>query len=290
MLSLIIYGGFSLQNSGRCSGNSTVNGHSFQSSRDSESWETVRKSPSHLSQTPTIPAHVVRSHWFCGKNNWNEEFRKWQSYIVIEHQTLNDLEKVKWMELVPAFEAGNAGQMEKWDGSSLLVWGTQFLGNPGIPVWSLAINVELCCWAPWRWRSCPPITCRRNVLSDHSCKADNRKRHGWEKGCFWAMEHLLFSINLGYSGPGILNCGQHNFCILFTWQPIFQDSVCVFPSASKSKAVGGNTVLRAYPPLILQSQVRKAGAKCYKKPRNNHAEGKSQMIHRAWRQLIVLSW
>lgn len=122
MLSLIIYGGFSLQNSGRCSGNSTVNGHSFQSSRDSESWETVRKSPSHLSQTPTIPAHVVRSHWFCGKNNWNEEFRKWQSYIVIEHQTLNDLEKVKWMELVPAFEAGNAGQMEKWDGSSLLVW------------------------------------------------------------------------------------------------------------------------------------------------------------------------
>lgn len=142
MLSLIIRSGVSPPNSGRCSGNSTVNGlslwHRFWSCTDSESWETVRKSPPPLSQTPTITACLVRSHSRCGKNNRNKEFRKRQCYAVIVVLTLINFEKGKWKGLVLAFELGTLG---KWE---MRRWQPPGFGDPrGVPLWGLGINVEL---------------------------------------------------------------------------------------------------------------------------------------------------
>ena len=127
MPSLVIHSGFSPQNSGRSSGNSTVNGlspwHSFWSSTDWESWETVRKSSPCLSRIPTITAHLVRNHSFCGKNNWNKEFRKRQSYTVIVVLTLINLEKGKWKGLVLAFELGTLGKQRNEKVATSWFWG-----------------------------------------------------------------------------------------------------------------------------------------------------------------------
>lgn len=78
----------------------------------------------------TRPRHQQSQHVRSGTINFVERTNEMRSlgrefYIVIEFKTLNNLEKGKWIELVLAFEAGNAGKMEKWDGSSLLVWGRQ---------------------------------------------------------------------------------------------------------------------------------------------------------------------
>lgn len=127
MLSLIVCSGFPPQNSGRCPGNSTVNGlstqHSFWSSTDSESWETVRKSPPQLSQIPTITARLVRNHSFCGKNNWNKQFRKRQSYAVLVVLTRVNLQKGKWKRLVLASELGMLGKRRKEKAATSWFWG-----------------------------------------------------------------------------------------------------------------------------------------------------------------------
>lgn len=164
----------------------------------------------------TCPRYQQSQHMWPGAINFVERTTEMRS--LGKDSPILSLSSKPWIILRKASEWSwclplRLG-MECWTNGEMRWQQPTCMGDPtGIPVWDLGINVELCCWAPRRWRSLPPTTCRSNVLSDHRCEADNRTRHGWEKAYFWAMEHFLFSINLGNSGPGIPDWGQRNFCM-----------------------------------------------------------------------------